>query len=312
MTEIFISYSSKDRKTTRALVKLLENCGWRVWWDKKIPPGRAFDRAIGRALDAARCIVVLWSRNSVESDWVMEEALEGMDRRILVPARIDSIKLPFGFRRLQTVDLSRWQGAASSQNVKRLLQAVEALVEPVADSQARKQPTPRAAAGRRQRKLTGALDGKVIVFTGALTESRSAQNEKIRVVGASFANSVSGKTDYLVVGRDPGAVKLEAARRHGVKQLTERQWLNMLNEAYTRVLAGKTIVFTGKLSQPRARLEAVARKLGAKPVGAISGKTNYLIVGEDAGNKKLSEAQEFDVEIIKEAIWNDIVATLKG
>jgi NAD-dependent DNA ligase len=86
----------------------------------------------------------------------------------------------------------------------------------------------------------------------------------------------------------------------------------MLNEAYTRVLAGKTIVFTGKLSQPRARLEAVARKLGAKPVGAISGKTSYLVVGEDAGNKKLSEAREYDVEIIKEAIWNDIVATLKS
>lgn len=311
MIDVFISYSSKDRKMAGALVALLEARGWRIWWDKKIPPGQAFDRAISQALDAARCIVVLWSKTSVASDWVLEEAHEGADRRILVPARLDTAKLPFGFKRLQTIDLSRWKGAASAQGVKELIAAAQGLVEPAQGSAPRRKPPARAGAGRRQRKLSGALDGKTFVFTGALTESRDAQAEKIRVVGVGLSTSVSGKTDYLVVGREPGAAKLEAARKHGVGQLSEGQWLNMLNDAFARILVGKTIVFTGKLSQPRPGLEAVARELGAKPAGAVSGKTDYLVVGEDAGSKKLAEAQSYDVEIIKEAIWTEIVATLK-
>jgi hypothetical protein len=311
MSEIFISYSSKDRKTTRSVVRLLEKSGWQVWWDKNIPPGKTFDRVISQALDAAKCIIVLWSKNSVKSDWVIEEALEGMERKILIPTQIDSVRLPFGFRRLQTINLSRWQGAASSnsQSIKQLIKAVEALVTKPKQPQ---RTSARATATQKSRKLTGALDGKTIVFTGTLMESRGAHTEKVRVVGANFVDSVSSKTDYLVVGRDPGEVKLEAAEKYRVKRLSERQWLKILNDAYTRILVGKTIVFTGKLSQPRTKLESVAKKLGAKPVAAISGKTNYLIVGEEAGKKKLTEAKKIDVEIIKETIWNEIVETLSS
>jgi len=311
MSDIFISYSSKDRRTIRSVVKLLEKNDWDVWWDKHIPPGKTFDRVISQALDAAKCIVVLWSKNSVKSDWVIEEALEGMERKILVPTQIDSVKLPFGFRRLQTINLSRWQGAASSQSIKQLIKAVEALVAPVAKAKKKKPPT-KSVTRQKSRKLTGALDGKIIVFTGTLTDSRKAHAEKIRTVGARFVNSVSSKTDYLVVGKDPGDVKLKAAEIHGIKKISERQWLKILNEAYTRILVGKTIVFTGKLSQSRTKLETVARKLGAKPVGAISGNTNYLVVGEEAGKMKLSEAKKYEVEIIQETIWNEIIETLNS
>ena len=310
MSHIFISYSSKDRKTTRLLVKILEKRGWSVWWDKKIAPGQAFDKAISRALDAAQCIIVLWSKNSVKSDWVMEEALEGAERKILLPARIDTVDLPFGFRRLQTLNLSRWQGAASSQSIRLLLAAVESFVGPAHVATAKKRAG-KTSVPQRTRKLTGALDGKTIVFTGALTESRLAHAEKVKTVGARFVDSVSGKTDYLVVGKEPGDVKIKAAEKYGVKKISERQWLRILNEAYGRILHGKTIVFTGALSQPRAKLEALAKKLGAKPVDAISGKTAYLILGENAGEKKLADAKKYHVEIIKEGVWNDIVATLK-
>ncbi len=312
MSEIFISYSSKDRKITGSVVKLLEKSGRHVWWDKDIAPGRTFDRVISQALDNAKCIIVLWSTNSVKSDWVMEEALEGMERKILVPTRIDSVKLPFGFRRLQTINLSRWQGSASSQGIKQLIKAVDALVKPVKKQKYKQKPPPRTVTRKKTRKLTGALDGKTIVITGTLTESRKVHTEKIRAVGANSVNAVSSKTDYLVVGKDPGNTKLEAADRYGVKKLSERQWLKVLNEAYTRILVGKTVVFTGKLSQPRRKLEAVARKLGAKPVGAVSSNTNYLVVGKEAGRKKLSEAKKYEVEVIKETVWSDIAETLNS
>ena len=167
-----------------------------------------------------------------------------------------------------------------------------------------------AARIKNRRTYSGALDGKTIVFTGALSESRNAHAEKVKVVGANFVEAVSGNTDYLVVGKEPGATKLKAAEEKGVKQITEKAWLKMLNEAYQRTLKNKTIVFTGKLAAPRAELEKIARKLGAKPTGSISGKTDFLVVGANPGKVKLDAAKEYSVKIIKEKLWQEIVDTL--
>jgi IS30 family transposase len=46
-----------------------------------------FDREIERKLDTALCVIVVWSRHSIESDWVRNEAEVGKERNMLVPAR---------------------------------------------------------------------------------------------------------------------------------------------------------------------------------------------------------------------------------
>jgi len=97
MSDIFISYASEDRDRVKPLAKALENQGWSVWWDRTIPPGKTFDQVIEEAINAARCVVVLWSKISIKSDWVKEEANIGKERNILVPARIDPVDLPLGF-----------------------------------------------------------------------------------------------------------------------------------------------------------------------------------------------------------------------
>jgi BRCT domain type II-containing protein len=308
MGHIFISYSSKDRSTTRALAKILEKQGLKVWWDKNLEPGKAFDRAISKALDDSESIVVLWSKNSVKSDWVLDEAYEGLERKILVPAMIETTKLPFGYRRIQAINLSRWKGADSAKGIKDLIKSLQALIGPAEESKAKPKKKPKSV--KITRRLSGALDGKTIVFTGALSESRKANEEKVNTVGARYVNSVSSKTDYLVVGKEPGDVKLEAAKKHNVKKITEKQWLKMLNEAYKRTLLNKNIVFTGALELPRTTLEKTAKKLGAKPTASISGKTDFLIVGEKPGKSKLDAAKKYDVQIISEELWSDIVQTL--
>ncbi len=111
MSDIFISYSSADRERAGVVAKALEARGWSVWWDREIPPGRAFDDVIEEALDAARCVVVLWSKASTASAWVRNEASDAMGRKVLIPALIDpDVKIPLEFRRLQAADLSRWRG----------------------------------------------------------------------------------------------------------------------------------------------------------------------------------------------------------
>lgn len=113
MSDIFISYSSEDRPKAQLLAGVLEAEGWSVFWDRTIPPGKTFDEFIDAALKVAKCVIVLWSRASVQSNWVKEEAEDGLTRQMLVPALIEEVELPRGFRRIQAADLTDWSGKGS-------------------------------------------------------------------------------------------------------------------------------------------------------------------------------------------------------
>ena len=72
------------------------------------------------------------------------------------------------------------------------------------------------------------LEGKKFVLTGSLASmTRERVKERIRELGGDIAESVSKKTDYLVVGSEPGS-KLDEARKLGVKILTEKEFLKIL------------------------------------------------------------------------------------
>src|SRR5262249_5799388 len=111
MHDIFISYATEDRPRAERIARVLEGKGWRVWWDRQIPLGQMYDDVISQALDAARCVLVLWSRSSVTSSWVREEATEGADRHILIPVLMDDVAIPLGFRRIQAARLTDWNGS---------------------------------------------------------------------------------------------------------------------------------------------------------------------------------------------------------
>jgi DNA ligase (NAD+) len=78
-------------------------------------------------------------------------------------------------------------------------------------------------------KTDSAIAGKTVVFTGSLEkmtrEEAKAQAERL---GAKAAGSVSKKTDYVVAGPGAGS-KLAEAKKHGVKVLTEDEWLKLIS-----------------------------------------------------------------------------------
>ena len=133
--QIFLSYSSEDRLRARLFVQALEERGWSVWWDRAdIPPGGRFSRVIEEAIRDAKVVVVLWSARSVESDWVRDEADNGKKRGILVPALIDDVEVPLGFRQLQHASLAEWNGTADHPELQKLLEAVKRLAPPARGS----------------------------------------------------------------------------------------------------------------------------------------------------------------------------------
>ncbi len=128
MTDIFISYSRNDRERVRFMAQALEADGFKVWWDPEILPGESFSKVIDNKLKDSSCIIAVWSKSSINSNWVQEEADDGMMRNTLIPVMIDEIDLPRGFKRLQTADLRGWEGDVDDPNWQMILTQVRKLV----------------------------------------------------------------------------------------------------------------------------------------------------------------------------------------
>ena len=73
--------------------------------------------------------------------------------------------------------------------------------------------------------------GKTVVFTGSLEKmTRDEAKEQAIALGAKVSGSVSKKTDLVVAGPGAGS-KLADAEKHGVKVLSEDEWLALIGKA---------------------------------------------------------------------------------
>ena len=127
--DIFLSYASSDAEQAEQIAHFLEQAGLSVWWDRDIPPGKTWDQVLGEALSKARCVVVLWTKNSVASDWVKDEAARGRQRNILIPVLLEDVEIPLGFGRIEAADLRNWNNTPSDREFANFVSAIQTLVD---------------------------------------------------------------------------------------------------------------------------------------------------------------------------------------
>ncbi len=232
MGDVFISYSSDDRPWVKRLAEALEGQGCSVWWDRRIPTGKNYYKVIEEALDAAGCVVVIWSTKAAESDWVSNEAQEGLRRNILIPIAIDHCVPPLGFRHCQTADLSDWDGDSTDPGFQTVVKDIRTLLasnpEPnVVTVPVQAGRTPRNSDVRFQRRnwrwaaVAGVL--AVVVTAGVIWNLRSPKPAESPDVFVSYA--ASDRTTVQTMG--------PALKKTGVNAWTEAD-SHRLNEVLSK------------------------------------------------------------------------------
>lgn len=121
-------------------------------------------------------------------------------------------------------------GELTSRPIVEALQKAWPLIRAMLDLKFNLERTPKAGAS----VTSSAISGMTVVFTGTMSSGdRSAMEAQARTLGATVGSSVTGKTSMLVCGANVGAAKTEKAAKHGVRVITETEYLALIGAAAT-------------------------------------------------------------------------------
>lgn len=190
MGRVFLSYAREDAAKAKALAEALENASHTVWWDRHIRSGSEYGGAIEKALNEADAVVVLWSKSSIGSQWVRDEAAEGRESNRLIPVLLDDSRPPIGFRQLQALDLSKWTAKGVPKELPELLDSI-AEHAPAAAPQARQTAAPPSRPRFQWGLRSGALIAAALLALAAvlyIAVSRSTDAEPATLAVLPFAD----------------------------------------------------------------------------------------------------------------------------
>ena len=131
MPGVFVSYCRPSAPVAEQVAAALSAIGYEVWRDDQLPAHRAYGDVIEENLRAARAVVVLWSSEACQSQWVRAEADYARQAGVLVQASLDGSIPPLPFNQVQCADLSDWDGDLEASGWLKIVQSVAALAGPI-------------------------------------------------------------------------------------------------------------------------------------------------------------------------------------
>jgi DNA ligase (NAD+) len=146
---------------------------------------------------------------------------------------------------------------------------------------------------------------------GSLEEVADAGEERLVAVDDIGPKVAASLTEHLTRLRP----ELARLRQHGVSLDVREEDLPPV-VASDAPLAGKTVVITGSISDPRSgekvprpTFQRLCEKAGATPATSISANTDMLITGAEVGAAKLTKAEKLGVEVVDQGeIWRQLIA----
>ncbi|MCZ8149957.1 MAG: NAD-dependent DNA ligase LigA [Roseomonas sp.] len=260
------------------------------------PPGEVVRRCTGGLVCPAQTLerlIHFTRRNAMDIEGLGEENIQTLFDAGLVKSPADIFRLG-----RHTATIRGWDGWGERKQAK-LLTAIEAR---------RRVPLERFLFALGIRRI-GEANAKLLArhyhsfaewrakMLAATTIGSEAREElgSIQGIGPAIATELA---DFFAEPRNLAALD-DLAR-----EVTPTDF--ELVAAAASAIAGKTVVFTGALAtMSRDEAEALAERLGAKVTKSVSKKTDFVVVGADAGSKA-TKAAELGVRVLNETAWREL------
>lgn len=124
MSDLYISYGTRERHWVSLLASQLDDAGYDVCWNSTAIPGQAFYESNEQAMQASRCILSIWSDTSVQDYWVLNHSEAAISRNTLLSLRHREVVIPESLRTAPTVDIATWDEASLNTVLPSLLKLV--------------------------------------------------------------------------------------------------------------------------------------------------------------------------------------------
>jgi len=215
LSDVFISYARPDEAMAERVAAALRAERHQVWRDDDLPAHRAYADVIAERLGAAKAVVVLWSAEAAQSQWVRAEADLARSAGTLIQASIDGIVPPLPFNQIQCADLNAWDGAADTTGWRKVSASVAAL--------AGAPPAATAEVARRSLRSVSVCvlpfanmsgDSEQEYFSDGITEDITTDLSKVSALGVTARN-----TAFTFKGQSVNVC--DVARKLGVSHVLE-------------------------------------------------------------------------------------------
>jgi serine/threonine-protein kinase len=260
-TDVFVSYKAEDRARLRPLVSALEAEGFTVWWDTHIGGGAHWREDIQEHLDAAKCVIVVWSKRSVgiDGDFVRDEANRARKRGAYLPVRLDPVEPPLGFGEVQAISLRGWKGDRSDPRFLTIAEAIRRRIagEDIAHVDLGNHG---ASLSRRTVVVGSAVGATAVLATGGWLFLKSTPVNAKRIAVLPFDNlSGDGGQAYFSEGI---AEELRSALSRIGLQVIGRASSEAVKDLDTKVIAarlGVANILTGSVRRSSAMVRISAQ-----------------------------------------------------
>jgi serine/threonine-protein kinase len=315
MAEIFISYKADDRARVKPLVDALAAEGLSVWWDLQIEAGADWRRTLRENLDAAACVIVVWSVASTgpAGHFVQDEASVAKRRGVYLPVAIDEVSPPLGFGQEHCLKLVGWTGNRRDPRFADVLAAARAVIvggpRPIPKARLRSLrkpgPSPAAVAALAALALAGA--GGLFI---AASPSRLCAVARLNCPPPAPGNSIA-----VMPLADLGG---QAGQAYFADGLTD-ELINGLGRLGALQVVGRTSVF--KFKGSRESSAVIGQKLGVAYLldGSVQRDGAHLrvslsLIDAASGFERWSQTYDRemkDVFAVETGIAQDVAQALK-